>query len=119
MQTNQHALLPDDNLATKIEELYTIFQAVTKNLSISKPKPMSDESIEILNKFISNKTLRVQNVINRNKELTKKPTKKPTIELTKELTKKPTTEPTNKLATICNNNSHSPRMDQTLNFKIN
>ena len=110
MKTNQHIFLPDDNLANKIEELCTIFQAVTKNLSISKHKPMSKETIEILNKFIPNKTPRIKNMINNSK--------KPTIKLTKELTKMLTTLLTKKTVTIHNNHSHSLRVDQALNFKI-
>ena len=85
MQANQSAFLPDNKLNTKIEELYTIFQRATDNLNISKLKPMREESIETLNKCISNEALRVQNKSSKHNELTKEKT----MELTQKLTKEP------------------------------
>ena len=111
MRTNQSTFLPDDKLRTKIEELCTIFQIATNNLNISKPKPMCEELIETLNKFILNKALRVQNKSSKYNELTN--------ELTKELTKKPTKELTKEPIKTYKRDSHSLRVDQALKCKVN
>ena len=99
MRTNQSTFLPDDKLSTKIEELCTIFQTATDNLNMSKPKPMCEESIATLNKFIPNEAPRVQNKSSKHKDPTKEPTKEPTK--------------------THNSDSHSPRVDQTLKSKVN
>ena len=106
MQTNQSIFLPNYNLNTKIEELCTIFQRVSNNLNISKPKPISKELIETLNKFILHKALRVRYKSKYN-ELDKEKTMEPIQKLTKELIK------------IYNNNSYSLRVDQVLKSKVN
>ena len=53
------AMLPDNGLQSKINQLYAIFQEATVKITCAKPIPLQEESPDILEKYIPPKALRV------------------------------------------------------------